>query len=226
MKNSVIKLGWYCPYSYIFLTCTENIEPVHIEWENIQNGALGTIKLCKKNTSILKQLEAGNLDGLVMVNCCNLAQRLYEFIYEQYPDLFIHQMSIPIKIDHRFEKTLIKEGKNLWIALEAKKSIELDKSRKNRSLCLEKSDVDYKPRWCSLPSELMGGVILEFEDMIKVLNEKILCPRIHNMEAMDIKEEVQDIRPSDTECLPQNYCSVMISLVKEKEGRDDEFTST
>ena len=65
---------------------------------DIDHGPCGGQKLCGNLCSYVRscsQVDFSQFSGVILTNCCNSVQRLYDYILFHYPDIFVYLLEIP-----------------------------------------------------------------------------------------------------------------------------------
>lgn len=201
MGEHILRIGWYCPYSLYILRKIDRVTPIRISWKESCNGRLGETKLCKKLTALINfSFKEGQLDGLVLQSCCNLAHYIGDYLREE--ELFpIYRMDLPLQKGEQFKSSLLYHWKRIDKWLEG-----IEGGLKSTSPLPSREKTAYdEPFWCGLPLELT----------IDGLLKGVKCP--HRFESTD---NIPDY-DKDKECLAQSYFHTMKSWGEVRQVNDE-----
>ena len=206
MRKKKRKIGWYCPFSYFPLVKMEGVEPVKLSWESSGNGNYGSIKLCKKMTSVQKIISKRFLDGLIMADCCEISDAVYNQIEGESTLFPVYQMKIPLKYSSSFQGILYREWDNLTERLARERG---NYSLSSGDYAAEKNGIEN--RWCSLPAETLDSLqACGRVEAALLLVREVFCPKIYYGQSHhDPKSDYNDagvyMKIEDMECLAQSY---------------------
>ena len=178
LKNK--KVGYYCPFTYPFLNYVDVESHFYIKEDEKAQTFLGTTKLCKKSTAILRSLEEAAIDCILLVECCNISSAVYSFIQTFYPEVTL------IKIE-------ISKNKNLCVKNILKGFDVFKQYIKENPYQLYKcyqENVNSKSQnsiWCNYPIELIKNYDrLALEEKLLFLFQNVKCPLISLEQTIDV----------------------------------------
>ncbi|WP_313558772.1 hypothetical protein [Ruminiclostridium cellobioparum] len=186
MDSRKICIGWYCPFVYPAITNAPHIDLKQISFGQEQNISFASTKLCRKLSAVKKEITNGALDGIIMVNCCNLAWHMYDLFVKEYEQLPVFLLEIPRKNDESCKKIILRQYVLLeeWLLnlnntsrFMGNKSI----SENNYNMLLNNNEslsriAEQKSDWCCLPYDFNEA--LPADRMLSNLLKENICPRL------------------------------------------------
>lgn len=199
------KVGYYCPFTYPFFFHVDVAERVYIEEDDSTQIFLGSTKLCKKSSAILKSVQEAVIDCILLVECCNTSSAVYSFIRTYYPEVTVIKMEMS-KNKRIYLKTF----------LDGFKAFERYTEENSSMLCKGcDENIDRKRErsiWCNYPVDLIRNYNgLALEEKFLFLFENVKCPLLCLEKSADA--EITE----DRGCLHKAYINSKI-IAKETMG--------
>lgn len=95
LKPTIGYLCSYVPYHFIQDLGFNMINFNDLVEEMEQRTTRLSVHLCSYALHCVKVLDQAKIDGLIITNCCNSMQRLYDYIMRTRPDLFCYMLELP-----------------------------------------------------------------------------------------------------------------------------------
>jgi benzoyl-CoA reductase/2-hydroxyglutaryl-CoA dehydratase subunit BcrC/BadD/HgdB len=98
-KSKKVRLGYFCSYVPFEMLKNAGIEMVSLS-EISQNSCRTSelsVNLCTYVRFIESIVDSAHIDGVILTNCCNSSQRLYDYIKTRRPNFFCYILELPKK---------------------------------------------------------------------------------------------------------------------------------
>lgn len=185
LNNKERKVGYYCPFTYPFLNHVDAAERIYLKEDDRTQIFLGSTKLCKRSTTIVKSVRQAAIDCILFVECCNVSSAVYSYIRTYYPEIRVIKMEIS-KNKRIYLKTFL-DG---FEAFEKyAKEISLKLLDKGYHVNVERKQEN--SIWCNYPVDLIRNYDgLALEEQLLFLFENVKCPilRFEQCNSTDITE--------------------------------------
>lgn len=215
MQTSRLKIGLYCPFIFPVVKDRKDMDFIEISWNQCSSLRIGNTELCRKMTAVYKQLKSGVLDVLVMVNCCNLSDRLKDIFEGEFEGRILMAV-FPRRVNEKMPDVIAKELERISNRISSITPV----VRKENSMCFvdnvsgieENQETQDASNWCRLPESFrIEKSMVDNHEMVQRLIENIACPRLIYEDDNEgvIQRRMKDFVVEDPCCILQCYGETM-----------------